>query len=960
MKKIHTTRILLWSVCLLATLVTHAQGGWERNYQLTPITFSNFYRVVLSTDGGYCALAPWDFDTTSIHLLKTDADGAPQWEVALPTGDTMYSTSLYAANDGSYLLTRGTQKIWDNSIPLPKASLLKFSSVGTLVWRKNYYLGQSAAFKSVKTLQNGQIMAVGEVYQNTANHGLILRTDATGTLIDTANISIPLGRVTLRDFFEKSDGTFLVSGKVRGNNSNTTYEFWMHLDNQLNVLETKILDNTDFTTTTRFSSNGTLFVAKINVSLYELFIDKINTAGELLWEKNFANQWGVNIGQSDITIDGSPDGGCVFALGDGTWAIVKLDEDGNQEWFRSLSPLNLDTRRISDIRSTPDNGCIACGDEWIFPNVNGYLVKIGENGLVYDNLISGRIVSDTEQNCTNDPSDKPLSSRVVKATGTSTDFFSITDINGNYTMDVPPGTYLVHSTPSSFGIPAAYCVDSVTVNLPDIGDNVLVDFADTLPRCPLMEVSLGTPVIRPCFSGIYNGYLANMGTDTAFNAYIIVTLDDLLSFTSSTPSATSVVGQSVRIDFNPIPSGQYRNFQIKYFTDCNAPLGYTHCTEAHAYPDSSCLPTNGLWNGASLTTNAVCDGDSVVFKIQNIGTGNMVAPADYIVIEDDMIQRHAETPILAAGETLTFKMAADGSTYRLEVDQQPFHPSLAQLSAVVVQGCNAGVFTTGFVNLFPTPDDDPWIDIDCRENINSYDPNSKEALPLGFGTQHFIEANTALEYTLHFQNTGTAEAITVVLKDTMEATLDLLSIEPGASSHNYTWSVTGRGVLTFRFDDIFLPDSNTNEPASKGFVTFRIRQKPDLALGTVIHNKVAIYFDFNAPIITNSTEHIIGKDFVPVAPPPVVSTTTPQLSQQWQVSPNPAHERVIISHANIPKQFFPLQITVTDMLGRKTDHGTMSGNNYTLQRGSFASGLYFYEIRTEGGVVVGQGKIYFD
>jgi hypothetical protein len=959
MKKIQKARILFGLVCLLATLCTHAQGGWERNYTLTPSVFSNFYRVVLSTDGGYCALAPWDFDTTSIHLLKTDADGAPQWEVALPAGDTMYSTSLYAANDGSYLLTRGTQKDWGNSIPLPKASLLKFSSTGNLLWRKNYPLGQSASFQSVKTLQNGQIMAVGEVYQNNAYHGLILRTDATGTLIDTANISIPLGRVTLRDFYEKSDGTFLVSGKLRGNNSNSIYEFWMHLDNQLNILETKIFGNTDFTTTTRFSSNGTLFLAKINVFLYELSIDKINTDGVLLWEKSFANQWGVNIGQSAVTIDGSPDGGCVFALGDGYWAMVKLDEDGNQEWFRNLSPPGDDTRRISDIRSTPDNGCIACGDAWIFPNVNGFLVKIGENGQVYDNLISGRIVSDTEQNCTNDLSDRPLLSRIVKATGASADFYATTSIGGNYSMDVPPGTYLVHSTP--LGIPAAYCVDSVTVNLPNVGDMALVDFTDTLPRCPLMEVSLSSFAIRPCFSGTYYGQLSNMGTDTAFNAYVIVTLDNLLSFTSSTPSATSVVGQSVRIDFDPIPPDRHlRNFQIKFFTDCNAPLGYTHCTEAHAYPDSSCLPTNGLWSGASLTTNVVCDGDSVVFKIQNIGTGDMVAPTEYIVIEDDMIQRKAQTPILAAGEALTFKMAADGSTYRLEVDQAPFHPSLAHLSADVVQGCNAGVFTTGFVNLFPTPDDDPWIDIDCRENVNSYDPNSKEALPMGYGTQHFIEANTALEYTLHFQNTGTAEAFTVVLKDTIEETLDLLSIEPGASSHNYTWSVTGRGVLTFRFDDIFLPDSNTNEPASKGFVTFRIRQKPDLALGTVIHNKVAIYFDFNPPIITNTTEHIIGKDFVSVAPPPIVATTTPALDDRWQVSPNPAHERVIISHSDLPKRLFPLQITVTDMLGRKTHDGTMSGNNYALERGSFASGLYFYEIRTEGGVLIGHGKICFD
>ncbi len=956
MKKMLKARVFPMMVFLFATLISNAQGGWERNYTLTPSVFSNFYRVVLSSDGGYCALAPWDFDTTSIHLLKTDPDGVQQWEVSLPAGDTMNSTSLYAANDGGYLLSRGTQKGWGNSIPLPKASLLKFSSLGGLVWRKNYYLGQSASFKRVKELQNGQIMAVGEVYQNAAYHGLILRTDAAGGIIDTANISIPLGRVTLQDFYEKSDGTFLVLCEYISNSSQT---FWIHLDNQLNVLETKILDNASYNTATRFSSNGTLFLARINLFPYQLSIDKVNTNGELLWEKNFTNQWGVNIGQSEITIDDSPDGGCVFAAGDNYWAIVKLDEDGNEEWFRNLNnaPNAPNTREISDIRSTPDNGCIACGYQYGQPNYTGYLIKIGENGTVYSNIISGRMVSDTEQNCTNDPTDRALSSRLVKATGINADFYVTTNTNGLYTMDVPPGSYVVHSTPSALGIPASYCVDSVTVNLPNIGDAALVDFTDTLPRCPLMNMSLGAQVIRPCFAGTYNGQLSNTGTDTAFNAYVIITLDSLLSYTSSTPLATSVVGQTIRLDFGDIPSGQNQYFKVNFFTDCNAPLGYTHCSEARAYPDSSCLPTNGLWGGASLAANAVCNGDSVLFKIQNIGTGTMTESAEFIVIEDDMIQRQTLTPILAPGGLLQFSLAADGSTYRIEVDQEPFHPSLANPSAVI-QGCNAGVFTTGFVNLFSTPDDDPWIDIDCRMNTNSFDPNSKEATPVGYGAQHFIEANTALEYTLHFQNTGTAEAITVVLKDTIEATLDLLSLEPGASSHAYTWSVTGKGVLTFRFDNILLPDSNTNEPGSKGFVIFRIRQKPNLPLGTVINNSAAIYFDFNAPIITNTTEHIIGKDFVPMAPP--VTTVTPSADYQWQVSPNPAQKQVVLSNKDIPASFFPLHITVTDMLGRKIHQGTMSGSHYSLKRGGLASGFYFYQIQTESGAVIGNGKICFD
>jgi hypothetical protein len=70
-----------------------------------------------------------------------------------------------------------------------------------------------------------------------------------------------------------------------------------------------------------------------------------------------------------------------------------------------------------------------------------------------------------------------------------------------------------------------------------------------------------------------------------------------------------------------------------------------------------------------------------------------------------------------------------------------------------------------------------------------------------------------------------------------------------------------------------LPDSTTDEPGSNGFITFTVDQVPDLSNGTIINNQADIYFDFNAPIITNETDHLINDmiesspigDFVVVA-----------------------------------------------------------------------------------------------
>jgi hypothetical protein len=64
--------------------------------------------------------------------------------------------------------------------------------------------------------------------------------------------------------------------------------------------------------------------------------------------------------------------------------------------------------------------------------------------------------------------------------------------------------------------------------------------------------------------------------------------------------------------------------------------------------------------------------------------------------------------------------------------------------------------------------------------------------------------------------------------------------------------------LVFDYKNINLPDSSANEPESHGFVTFQVKQVPNLATGTEINNNVGIYFDLNDPIITNTTLHTIN------------------------------------------------------------------------------------------------------
>jgi uncharacterized repeat protein (TIGR01451 family) len=84
---------------------------------------------------------------------------------------------------------------------------------------------------------------------------------------------------------------------------------------------------------------------------------------------------------------------------------------------------------------------------------------------------------------------------------------------------------------------------------------------------------------------------------------------------------------------------------------------------------------------------------------------------------------------------------------------------------------------------YPNYDGAPYRATDCRMIVGSFDPNEKEASPAGYGAQHFIEENTDINYTIHFQNTGNDTAYKVVIVDTISSTLDINTLIPLVASH---------------------------------------------------------------------------------------------------------------------------------------------------------------------------------
>jgi len=148
----------------------------------------------------------------------------------------------------------------------------------------------------------------------------------------------------------------------------------------------------------------------------------------------------------------------------------------------------------------------------------------------------------------------------------------------------------------------------------------------------------------------------------------------------------------------------------------------------------------------------------------------------------------------------------------------------------------------------------------CFTVIGSFDPNDKTAFP---NSTLDISGDRWLTYLIRFQNTGTADAEHIYISDTLSAALDWSTFNLLSYSHQPLTQIYNDGLVKFSFPNIHLPDSNTNEPASHGYVQYKIRAKDSLALGSTIENTANIFFDFNSPVITNTTSNAVINCSIP-------------------------------------------------------------------------------------------------
>lgn len=285
-----------------------------------------------------------------------------------------------------------------------------------------------------------------------------------------------------------------------------------------------------------------------------------------------------------------------------------------------------------------------------------------------------------------------------------------------------------------------------------------------------------------------------------------------------------------------------------------------------------------------------------------------------------------------SGDTLTWDIP---SAYISGLYTGSYAPSLTMEFTTDVTATIGDIICMNVITEPITGDVDPSNNIQeiCFPVANSYDPNYIEVSPHGISPVGLIDPNLEMVYTIHFQNTGTFPAVNITIKDSLNGNvLDLSSFEYLASSHALSNILSdGSGGMAFLFDNINLPDSTSDEPNSHGWITYRVKQQPNLLPTTTIENTAHIYFDFNSPIVTNTAINTIKN--------PLSVDEIGIANEELTIYPVPSKDLItVITNSNEA-----INYQIVDINGNLVQHGSVT-NGDQLTVSSFSNGVYFFKL----------------
>jgi hypothetical protein len=346
-----------------------------------------------------------------------------------------------------------------------------------------------------------------------------------------------------------------------------------------------------------------------------------------------------------------------------------------------------------------------------------------------------------------------------------------------------------------------------------------------------------------------------------------------------------------------------------------------------------CISPNGSHPDLEIIVSPVIDarpGFDAEYRITYRNKGNQILSGDVSFTYDDAVMDFVTATVAPA-------VTAPGSMSWSYASLLP----LETRSVIVTLNMNGPMENPPLINgnnisfsasITPAVGDEMPADnafILAQTLVGSYDPNDITCLE--GDTEHPDRIGEYLHYNVNFENTGTAPATFIVVKDIIDvAKFDVSSLQLIEASHNVATRINGNKV-EFYFDAINLG------PNEKGNVVFKIKTLPTLAVNSSVTQNANIYFDYNWPIVTNNATTTFQ----------LLSAGNFDLDATVKLFPNPAATQV-----SITAQSLITSIQLFDVQGRLLEAFSPKMQEATLDVSGRTKGIYFVKVMTGSGVKV--------
>ena len=315
------------------------------------------YSIVETADGGFVVTGYMDSlgNNSQVYLLKTDSNGNLLWEKNFGESGYYRGQSVIETTDRGLVVTGS---YGPSSGGRSQCYLLKTDSAGNILWEKNFGDSTYTNGYSVIETADGGLVVTGDTWSlSNLSQVYLLKVDSTGNRLWEKNFSGSSEDVGQSGYsvVETTDGGLVVTGCT---------EF---IDNDL--------DNDHI----------------------ELYLLKIDSTGNRLWEKNFSGS-SEDVGQkfdSGYSVVVTSDGGlvvtgCTSSFGNCSQVyLMKTDSNGNLLWEQSFGSTSCG--HGNSIIETVDSGLVVTGYKESFGNnYQVYLLKTDPDGnLLWENNFGG-------------------------------------------------------------------------------------------------------------------------------------------------------------------------------------------------------------------------------------------------------------------------------------------------------------------------------------------------------------------------------------------------------------------------------------------------------------------------------------------------------------------------------------------------------------------------------------------